>query len=213
MAKTLTDRQQRFVFGGLVVVLVAFGLYLSFGGFDGDDEQGGEEPQAGSSSGIGGPATAAPSPIPTTAVEEMQVLDWLPFEEAELKAAGATAQAFGEAYATIDYTASPEEYYGSMEELAAKDYAKSLAQSSGAGALWSEMSEKKTVAEGRADVRSIRSFDKTSVVFVVKVQSIIENDEGADEDLGDYAVTVQKKGSRWEVYDFQPADAGNVGGK
>ncbi|MDA2803224.1 hypothetical protein [Nocardiopsis suaedae] len=218
MPRTLTDRQQRVVFGALVVVLVAFGIYLSLGGFSGDDEQGTEASgqQAGGGQGdradAGAPATAAPSPIPTTDVDEVQVLDLLPLEEDELKAAAATAQGFAEAYGTIDYSAPREDYFASLEELAAPDYAETLAQSSGAGALWDEMAKKETTAEGRAEVESIRSFSDESVVFVVTAQSIVQNSDGADENLGDYAVTVQKDGGQWEVYDFQPADAGNLGG-
>ncbi|WP_017624062.1 hypothetical protein [Nocardiopsis chromatogenes] len=220
MPRTLTDRQQRVVFGVLVVVLVAFGIYLSIGGFGGGDEQAdggqGQQQADGGNAGAeepGAPATAVPSPIPTTDVEDMQVLDWLPLSEDELKAAAATAQGFAEAYGTIDYTAPQEEYFASLEELAADDYAQTLAQSSGAGALWDEMAEKETVAQGRADIESIRSFSDDSVVFVVKAQSIVENEDGADENLGDFAVTVQKARGGWQVYDFQPADAGNLGGQ
>lgn len=218
MPRTLTDRQQRVVFGVLVVVLVAFGVYLSIGGFGGGDERDaeGQGQQAGGEQGgganAGAPATAAPSPIPTTDVQDIQVLDLLPLEEDELKAAAATAQGFAEAYGTVDYTGPREDYFSSLEGLAAPEYAETLAQSSGAGALWDEMAEKETVAEGRADVQSIRSFSENSVVFVVTAQSIVQNADGADEDLGDYAVTVQKDGGQWEVYDFQPADAGNLGG-
>ncbi|MBB6173421.1 hypothetical protein HNR23_003481 [Nocardiopsis mwathae] len=222
MPKTLTEGQQRLFFGVLVVVLVAFGIYLSVGGFSGgsgDDPgdaagqdqsqaQGRPEPGGG---GVDVPATAPPSPIPMTATEDMQVLDWFPLDEDELKAAAATAQGFAAAYGTIDYSKSPEEYFKAMQDLATKEYAKTLAQSSGAAGLWEELAEKEAVAEGRAEVKKLRSFDKNSVVFVVKTQSITEDDDGFEEDLGDFAVTVVKKGGEWQVYDFQPADAGNLG--
>ncbi|ASU82540.1 hypothetical protein CDO52_06865 [Nocardiopsis gilva YIM 90087] len=219
MPKPLTEGQQRLFFGALVVVLVAFGIYLSLGGFS-DGGNGREEPtgrdQARGESGPTGqgadiPATVPPSPIPTTATKDMQVLEWLPLSEDEVKAAAATAQGFAAAYGTIDYSKSPEEYYKSMQELATKNYAKTLAKSSGATSLWEEMAEKKAVAEGRADVKLLQSIDKDSVVFVVKVQSITEDKDGFKEDLGDFAVTVVKKGGEWQVFDFQPADAGNRG--
>ncbi|CAM4304064.1 hypothetical protein NORO109296_24800 [Nocardiopsis rhodophaea] len=206
-------------FGALVVVLVAFGIYLSLGGFSGggndrlgtagqDQAQGQAEPTGGGTEVL---ATVPPSPIPTTATEDMKVLEWLPLSEDEVKAAAATAQGFVAAYGTIDYSKSPEEYYKAMEELATKDYAKTLAQSSGATSLWGEMAKKKAVAEGRADVKTLQSIDKDSAVFVVKAQSITEDEDGFKEDLGDFAVTVVKKGGKWKVYDFQPADAGNRG--
>lgn len=217
MPKPLSDGQQRLVFGAVVAVLVAFGIYLSMGGFsgDGDDEeqQRSDDAQRDSSDNRGGgePATNPPSPIPTTGMDDMDVLAWLPFEEGEFKAAAATAQGFAEAYGTLDYSGSPEEYYSSMEELATDDYAETLQESSGAGALWQEMSEKEAVAEGRANVQSIRSFGDESIVFVVKAQSIVEGEDGADEDLGEFAVTVQRESGEWKVYDFQPADVGNMG--
>ncbi|MDA8371068.1 MAG: hypothetical protein M0026_14530 [Nocardiopsaceae bacterium] len=213
MPKPLSEGQQRFVFGVLVVVLVAFGIYLSIGGFRGDgaqSEQQADGEQGGEQNTDSEPA-APPSPIPTTATEDMQVLDWLPFAEDELKAAAATAQGFAAAYGTIDYSESPEDYYSSMEDLATKEYAKTLARSSGAGAYWEEMADKEAVAEGRADVQEIRGFDDESVVFLVTAQSITEGDDGATEELGEFAVTVVSEGGEWRVFDFQPADAGNLG--
>ncbi|PSK97297.1 hypothetical protein CLV63_10815 [Murinocardiopsis flavida] len=209
MPKPLSDTAQRLVFGTLVVALVAFGIYLSLGGFNGGgpgDGAGQDRESAG-----GGAGAASPSPIPTADTEDMKVLDWLPFEESELKSAAAVAQEFASAYGTIDYQTPKEDYQSKLESLAAKDYAKTLARSSGASALWGEKAKEKTVSEGRADVRSIRSFDDKSVVFVVKAQSISASESGETEELGDFAVTVIDEGGQWKVYDFQPADAANLG--
>ncbi|MUL39785.1 hypothetical protein FZ103_01085 [Streptomonospora sp. PA3] len=213
MPKSLSEGQQRFVFGALVVVLVAFGIYLSLGGWGGGaGEDASDSGPSASDGGQGGSAEVAPpSPIPTTATQDMRVMDWLPFSEEEFKAAAATAQEFGRAYGTIDYSQSPEEYYAGMQDLATEEYAKTLAQSSGAGALWQEKAEDEAVSEGRANVESIRAFGEDSVTFVLKVQSITEGSEGANEDLGEFAVTVADEGGEWRVYDFQPADAGNLG--
>lgn len=38
------------------------------------------------------------------------------------------------------------------------------------------------------------------------------SDDGKAQNLGDFAVTMVKEGGGWRVYDFQPADAGNLGG-
>lgn len=208
MAKPLSDKAQRLVFGALVAGLVTFGIYLSLGGFNGS---GAGEPD--SDSGDKKVNASSPSPIPTTAAKDMKVLDWMPLEEDEIKAAAVVAQQFGTAYGTIDYSKPQGSYYASLESLAAKDYAKTLAQSSGASALWGENAKKKRVSEGRADVAEIRSFSEESVVFLVKVQSITKGAAGATGDLGEFAVTVVKEGKDWKVYDFQPADAANLGGE
>ncbi|MCP3016033.1 hypothetical protein NGM33_22140 [Nocardiopsis dassonvillei] len=224
MPNPLPERAQRAVFIGLIVVLVVFGLYLSLGGFGGAGEDdpsaaspGPETAQEEPPGGPGGPdglSTVEPSPIPTTAAEDVDVLDWFPFTEAELQAAGAAARAFAEAYGTIDYTQSPESYYASMEELATPEFAGVLAETSRVGAFWSEMSEAGAVAEGRARVDSVRTFGADSVTFVVTAQSITETGSAEfDEDLGEFAVTVVRSGGSWRVFDFQPADAGQFGGE
>ncbi|NKY99935.1 hypothetical protein [Nocardiopsis alborubida] len=225
MPNPLPERAQRAVFLGLIVVLVVFGLYLSFGGFGGaeeDDDPSAASPDPGTAQeeppgGPGGPdglSTVEPSPIPTTAAEDVDVLDWFPFTEAEFQAAGAAARAFAEAYGTIDYTQSPESYYASMEELATPEFAGVLAETSRVGAFWSEMSEAEAVSEGRAQVDSVRTFDADSVTFVVTAQSITETgDAEFDENLGEFAVTVVRSGGSWRVFDFQPADAGQFGGE
>lgn len=212
MPKPLSDGAQRLVFGVLIVVLVAFGVYWSVGGFSSDDrgpQQKEQQREAGGSSADSGEEPVAP--IPVTAAGDMELADWLPFSEEQFKAAAATAQGFAEAYGTIDYSDPPQDYYDRLGEYATKEYAETLAQSSGAGALWGERKEQEAVSTGRADVRSIRSFDKSSVVFVLKVQSITQGSDGETQHLGDFAVTVVRQGQSWEVFDFQPADAGNLG--
>ncbi|GAA1453538.1 hypothetical protein [Nocardiopsis tropica] len=221
MPNPLPERAQRAVFIGLIAVLVVFGLYLSLGGFGGGDEEdpsaAPEEPAASPSgptdpAAPGGLSTVEPSPIDTTAEEDVDVLDWFPFTEEELRAAGATARTFAEAYGTIDYTGSPESYYASMEALATDEYARVLVDASRAGAFWEEMSEAEAVAQGRAEVDSVRTYGSDSITFVVTAQSITETaDAEFDEELGEFAITVVRGGGAWQVFDFQPADAGQFG--
>ncbi len=206
----------------LVVALLAFGGYFAFGGFGGDEEgdRADQETDQGDRQGQGTAespndlSTVPPSPIPTTAEEDIDVLDWFPFSEDELLAAGATARAFGEVYGTIDYTEEPEDYFAGMEDLASDDYAEVLSESTRAGAFWQEGAEAEAVAEGRAEVQSIRTYGGDSITFVVEVQSITETaDTEFDEELGDFAITVTSEGQGWRVHDFQPADAGQLGGE
>ncbi|WP_160051629.1 hypothetical protein [Nocardiopsis sp. FR26] len=222
MPNPLPERAQRAVFVGLIVVLVAFGLYISLGGFGGETEEPNtaspnpgttpEQPGSGGGSGPNGLSNVEPSPIPTTAAEDVDVLEWFPFSEQELQAAGAAARSFAEAYGTIDYTEPPESYYGSMEALATDEFAEVLAETSRVGAFWTEMSEAEAVAEGRAEIDSVRTFGEDSITFVVTAQSITETANAQfDEELGQFAVTVERSGDSWRVFDFQPADVGQYG--
>lgn len=220
MPNPLPERTQRMVVIGLIAVLAGFGLYFSLGGFSSDEDgrtvppgdPGATRDAAEPLSEPGGLATVPPSPIPTTGAEDLDVLGWFPFSEAEFQAAGATAQAFAEAYGTIDYSQEPETYYASMESLATDEYAEVLSDANRAGAFWEEMSQAEAVAEGRAEVQEVRTFGSDSVTFVVTAQSITETgDAEFDEDLGDFAVTVVREGGTWAVFDFQPADVGQFG--
>ncbi|MFD6098595.1 hypothetical protein ACFVWN_04990 [Nocardiopsis flavescens] len=220
MPNPLPERAQRFVFIALIVVLVGAGVYFSTGGFGGGDEEapdgrGASQGENGGSAGAppdGGPSDVEPSPLPTTATDDLDVLEWFPFPEEDLREAGATAVAFARAYGTIDYTGSPEAYYDSMRSLATDEYAEVLTESSRAGAFWEERAEAEAIAAGRAEVRSIRTFGDSSITFVVTAQSITETaDRGFDEELGEFAVTVVQEGRAWRVFDFQPADAGQFG--
>ncbi|WP_028646942.1 hypothetical protein [Nocardiopsis sp. CNT312] len=223
MPNSLPERAQRLIFASLIVILVGFGIYLSLGGFGGGEETE-ESVAAPAETGTGttedpaprsGPdvlSTVAPSPIETSDVQDTDVLTWFPFTEDELRAAGATAQAFSESYGTIDYTRSPESYFAALEGLATDEYADVLSDPSRVGAFWQEMSEAEAVAEGRAEIDTIRSFGEDSVTFVVTAQSITETGNAEfDEELGEFAITVVRGGGTWRVFDFQPADVGQFG--
>ncbi|MFL1429318.1 MULTISPECIES: hypothetical protein [unclassified Nocardiopsis] len=219
MPNPLPERAQRFVFIGLIVVLVGAGVYFSMGGFGGGGtEEAPVEPEVaqGDNGGSAGApsdlSSVEPSPLSTTAEDDVDVLGWFPFPEEELRTAGMTARAFAEAYGTIDYTGSPEAYYDSMRALATDEYADVLAESSRAGAFWAEMAEAEAIAQGRAEVESIRTFGSSSITFVVTAQSITETaNREFDEELGEFAITVVQEGRTWKVFDFQPADAGQFG--
>jgi hypothetical protein len=203
MPKQLSDRQQRVILGLLVVVLIGFGVYLyvSASGDDPEDEATPEEQDE----------EAAPLPLPVTDTEDLEFFDWLPFSEEEFLEAGVVAREFTAAYGTFDATEGEEAAAERLGEWATEDFAEFLRQSSGAGARQEELADSETVAEGRAEVEGIRHFDADSIVFVVQAQSIAEDSDGAEESLGDFAVTVVEEGGAWRVHDFQPADAGDWG--
>lgn len=99
-----------------------------------------------------------------------------------------------------------------MEALATTEFAAVLSETSRVGAFWAEMSEAEAVAEGRAEVDSVRTFGSDSITFVVTAQSITETGNAEfDEELGEFAITVVRGGGSWKVFDFQPADAGQFG--
>ncbi|MDF2712144.1 MAG: hypothetical protein K0R62_7796 [Nonomuraea muscovyensis] len=67
------------------------------------------------------------------------------------------------------------------------------------------------VSTTTAEVRSIRSVEKTSVVFIVTGTQQIAAKSGAKQLAADYAVTVSQMGTDWRVFDLQPAGEGQDG--
>ncbi|QVQ51516.1 hypothetical protein J4H86_22400 [Spiractinospora alimapuensis] len=202
MARQMSERQQRLVLALVVVGLIAFGVYLYFSTMAEDEAERAEQDAADD---------AAPTPMQVTPEDDLDFFEWVPYSEADFHDAALTAREFAAAYGTYDATESDAEYVDRLAALATDDFAETLERGSGGGAGRAELEEQETEAEGYAETVELRSFDDESVTFVVDAQSIAEDDEGSRESLGEFAVTVVPDGDDWQVYDFQPADAGDWG--
>ena len=203
MAKPLSDGQQRFFLGVLVFALVAFGIYLAWENFR-DDES---TPTAADDE----PDDSTPSPMDVTDADDLDVFEWLPHSEDEFQDAALMAREFTEAFGTYDHTEDEDAYFDRMADHATDDFADTLTQTTGASALREGMAEEERVSTGHAEILELRDFDDDALVFVLDAQSIHENEDDTEESLGEFAVTMTEDGDEWQVYDFQPADAGDYG--
>ena len=68
----------------------------------------------------------------------------------------------------------------------------------------------KQVSSGGAAIDSIRTFGSGSIVFVVTGSQKLTSTQGTTSNSNQYAVTVTGQGNSWQVYDIEPASAGNT---
>lgn len=201
----LTPTRKKLLFAGLVVIFVAIGLAITWP--NGRDRTG-AAPSAT-------PSAAGPSaaPVPTASVDpaKFDIYKLLPFDKQEFVAAATTAQSFTAAYGTYRYDQNPQVYTNGLKSLATTDFAKTLAGAGGGGMGDQDLRTNQVVSRGSASIASIRSFDDQSVIFVVNAHQDITKKNGPDSQETQYAVTVMESGDKWQVYDFQPASAGNSG--
>jgi hypothetical protein len=67
----------------------------------------------------------------------------------------------------------------------------------------------KQISTGTAAIDSIRTFGSGSITFVVTGTQKLTSTKGTSTNKNQYAVTVTGQGSSWQVYDIEPASAGN----
>ena len=67
----------------------------------------------------------------------------------------------------------------------------------------------KQVSSGTATIDSIRTFGSSSITFVVTATQKLTGTQGSTTSSVQYAVTVTGQGGTWQVYDIEPATAGN----
>ena len=201
----LTPTRKKLLFAGLVVIFVAIGLAITWP--NGRD-------RTGAAPSATPPASRPSSAVPTASVDpaRFDIYKLLPFDKQEFVAAATTAQSFAAAYGTYRYDENPQAYTNGLKSLATSDFAKTLAGAGGGGMGSQDLKTNQVVSRGSASIASIRSFDDQSLIFVVNAHQDITSKKGATAQDSQYAVTVMENGDdKWQVYDFEPASAGDAG--
>lgn len=201
----LTPTRKKLLFAGLIVVFVIIGLVITW-------PHGGTDPNAAPSASPTASATK-PRPAPTASIDpaDFDIYKLLPFDKQECVAAATTAQSFTAAYGTYRYDETPQEYTNRLKSLSAGEFAKTLKGAGGGGMGGEDVKTNQVVSRGSATLAGIRSFDAQSIIFIVNAHQDIASKTGDDTKDAKFAVTVTGSGSDWQVYDFQPASAGNAG--
>ena len=208
----LNDRQRKLLFGGLVVVLAAVGIYLTVAAP-------GSAPDAADARPSGAPATATPtgsaSPPPgieaTVNPEDFDIYNLLPFTRQEFATAADLARRFVAAYGTYRFDETPQTYAGRLAGLVTGELREQIERDAATPGILEERRQEQIVAESTATLDQVRNIENNSVVFVVTGRQQIT--KGGTESSGSkrYAVTVARDGGSLKVYAFQPADVGQAG--
>ena len=201
----LTPTRKKLLFAGLVVLFVIIGLVITW-------PRGGTDPNAASSPSPSASATK-PRPGTTASIDpaHFDIYKLLPFNRQAFVAAATTAQSFTAAYGSYRYDESPQAYTNRLKSLSSSDFAKTLNGAGGGGMGGQDVKTNQVVSRGSATIAGIRTFDDRSIIFIVNAHQAITSKKGNDTKDAKYAVTVTGSGSDWQVYDFQPASAGNAG--
>jgi hypothetical protein len=206
----LTDRQRKYAFAGIVVVLAVVGIYLTLPSPGGTgDHQARSSPAATAPAGS---TTSPPGISSSISPRDFDIYRLLPFSQSDFAAAADVAQRFTAMYGTYRFDEDPKAYVARLRGLVTNDLRVQLAKDSTAPGLIEQRKQDQVVAQGSASIDSIRTFEPNSVIFLVTgKQQVTKGGGAASTDSAQYAVTVSRNGASWQVYAVEPADNGQAG--
>ena len=209
----LSPGQQKAVFAVVVVVLAGLGIYLLA------TPHGSKQPSASSASpstpaqAAGSPSagspSAAPAPQPSPS-GTVNIYQWLPFSQQALGHAAAVATQVTRDYNTFTYTENVTAYLAPMNGLITSQLTQTLKNGYTTLGVAQARTKQKQVSSGGASIDSIRTFGSGSITFVVTGTQKLTSTQGTTNNSTQYAVTVTGQGNSWQVYDIEPASAGNT---
>ncbi|TMQ94031.1 hypothetical protein ETD83_24480 [Actinomadura soli] len=207
----LNDRQRRFLFGGLVVLLTAIGLYLTFAAPE--DEPGRPKARPSGTPTAGPPGPASPPPGIQNPVNpgQFDIYRLLPFNREEFAAAADLAQRFVAAYGTYRFDEAPETYATRLSGFVTDDLKAQLARDAATPGLLEERRQDQVVAQGSASLDQVRTIENNSIIFLVTGTQRVSEGTTESSDRKRYAVTVARDGGSLKIYSFEPADVGQAG--
>ncbi len=201
----LSAGQQKALFAVVVVVLAGLGVFLLAP--RGSHPHASPSASARPSAAAGSPSAAA-VPVPTGSTN-VNIYQWLPFTQPELGQAAAVATEVTTDYNTFTYTESAASYVARMNGLITSQLSQTLKNGYATVGVAQTRTSQKQVSSGTATIDSIRTFGSSSITFVVTATQKLTGTQGSTTSSIQYAVTVTGQGGTWQVYDIEPATAGN----
>jgi hypothetical protein len=203
------ERRRGLAFAGAVVVLAAAGVYLTMIPPSGSGSRTNSEQSVSQnpSQGAAGTPAAAPAPSPGA----FDVYAYLPLSRQELGTAADVARRFTESYGTFSYGEDPAGLAQRIAAFATTEFGGQIVRTLTDPGLVDQNRADEVVSRARARVTSIRDMTAATVTFVVASVRHITAKSGTKDQSEEYAVTVTKVGTDWQIYDLQPASAGQEG--
>lgn len=211
----LTSAQRKLAFAVIVLALAALGAFLLWPRSSPAPSQAAPGPTT-----HGVTSTPAPGPVspaagsPAASGPAANIYQWLPFTQADLTEAARVVRQFSADYATYSYTESADRYVGRMRGLVTPTLAASLARSYATPGVAQARSRQKQTATGSGVITALRAFGASSLTFLVTLSQKTFTTQQAGKTTAhkasnDYAITITRSGSGWQVNDIQLASAGN----
>ncbi|WP_329519594.1 hypothetical protein [Spirillospora sp. NBC_01491] len=206
----LNDRQRKIVFGGLVVVLAAVGIYLTVANPDHESGRRAANPVV-TPAGPTGPASPPPGISAAVTAGGFDIYRLLPFSQQEFASAADLAQRFTAAYGTYRFDEAPPAYVGRLSGLVTDQLRGELERGVAAPGIQDARRQEQVVASSTATLDRVRDIEDNSVIFLVTGKQDVTKNGKKSQESRQYAVTVARDGSALRVYAFQPADTGQDG--
>ena len=207
----LNPAQQKLAFAVIVVILAGLGIYLLLPNTNAAPTA--ASPTLTPSASPAGPATTAPPQTVTTPAPQssagVNIYQWLPFTQNDLANAASVATQAAGYYDTFSYSETAATYGNRMANVVTSQYLQVLESDFSTYGVAQQRKNSKQISTATAVVNSLRSFDASSLTFVVTISQHIQQVSGNTSPTGQYAVTVVNTGGPWQVDQIQPASAGN----
>lgn len=209
----LNDRQRKLVFAGLVVLLAAAGIFLTFGGGRGHKNASAKHtasPAPTSSAPAAAPVTGPPVGAPSPSPSGYDIYSMLPFTQQDFSTAADVARRFTIAYGTYRFDEPANAYVDRMRPLVTPNLANQLQQGSATPGVIAQRQQDQEVSTSSVTLDSLRDIAKDQLIFLTTEKQHLSTKGGKSSDNSQqYAVTVTRSGGSWIVYAFAPADQGD----
>ena len=210
----LTSAQRKAAFALIVLALAGLGAFLLWPRSSPASHRAGPTARAVASTPARPPASPVAAGSPAPSGPAVNIYQWLPFTQADLTQAAGVVRQFCTEYATYSYTESASSYVGRMRSLVTPELATTLEQDWATPGVAQARSQQKQTATGSGVITALRAFGSSSLTFLVTLnQKTYSTPQGgttkAHTASGDYAITIARSGSGWQVNDIQLASAGN----
>jgi hypothetical protein len=209
----LNDRQRKFLFGGLVVVLAAVGVYLTVAAPDDKPARSDDHPRAAATGQTGptGPASPPPGIQGTVNPGQFDIYRLLPFSQQEVATAADLAQRFTAASATYRYDEDPKARVARISSMVTDELRAKLEADYSAPGIQDDLRQHQVVARGSASLDRVRDVEDNSIIFLVTGTQQLTRDGKQSQSGQQYTVTVARNGGSLRVYAFEPVTDGQEG--
>jgi hypothetical protein len=137
----------------------------------------------------------------------------LPFTPAQLAAAATLASRFAAAYSSWSWRQAPAAWLATVAPMTAGQLDGALAQAATTPGILAQRIQDHQAATATASGAQIRDLTPGSATLTVTTVQVITGTSGTSTTTSSLAVTLTPaSGGGWQVYDVEPAAAGNTGG-
>jgi hypothetical protein len=133
----------------------------------------------------------------------------LPFSPARLQAAAVLAGRFTSSWDSWSWRQPPAAWLARLLPLAASELRPALAQAADAPSILAQRDATRQAATATVTAERIRDLTTGSITVTATTRQVITSTSGTSKVAASFAVTLTPDGTGWDVWDIEPADAGN----